>query len=50
MSRKNPPNTAVEAVRGAEDPDAMLLTLFQSTYDVAADLGGWDRRCVEACP
>ena len=32
-----------EAVRTRADPDAMLLEFLQSTYDVAADLGGWDR-------
>ena len=36
-----------EAVRTAADPDALLLEFLQSTYDVAADLGGWDRRALE---
>jgi len=36
-----------EAVRMATDPDAMLLEFLQSTYDVAADLGGWDRSALE---
>lgn len=35
------------AVRGAEDPDAMLLSFFQSTYDAAAELAGWDRAALE---
>jgi hypothetical protein len=36
-----------EAVRTAADPAATLLTFLQSTYDVAADLGGWDRPLLE---
>jgi hypothetical protein len=36
------------AVRTAEDPDSMLLSFFQSTYDAAAELGGWDRGALEA--
>lgn len=36
-----------EAVREAEDPDAMLLTFFQSTYEAAANLGHWDRDALE---
>ena len=35
------------AVREAEDPDGTLLAFFQSTYDAAADLGGWDRATLE---
>ena len=35
------------AVREADDPDAVLLEFLQSTYDVAADLGGWDREALE---
>jgi Family of unknown function (DUF5996) len=35
------------AVRTADDPDAMLLSFFQSTYDAAAELGGWDRAALE---
>ena len=31
-----------ESVRTAADPDAMALEFFQSTYDAAAGLGGWD--------
>jgi hypothetical protein len=36
------------AVRTAEDPDALLLSFFQSTYEAAADLAGWDRGALEA--
>jgi hypothetical protein len=36
-----------EAVRTAEDPDAMLLAFFQSTYEAAAELGHWDRAALE---
>jgi hypothetical protein len=32
-----------EAVRQADDPDMLLLTFFQSTYEAAANLGDWDR-------
>jgi len=35
------------AVREADDPDALLLEFLQSTYEVAADLGGWDREALE---
>ena len=35
------------AVRTAEDPDALLLSFFESTYKAAADLGGWDRSALE---
>lgn len=35
------------AVRAAADPDADLLAFLQSTYDAAADLGGWDRAALE---
>jgi len=31
------------SVRTAEDPEAMLLTFFQSAYEAAAELAGWDR-------
>ena len=37
-----------EAVRTAPDPDRALLDFLQSTYDAAADLGGWDRAALEA--
>jgi hypothetical protein len=37
-------------VRAAADPDEMLLTFFQSSYDAAADLAGWDRAALEVDP
>ncbi|MDV2997718.1 MAG: hypothetical protein N4J56_007423 [Chroococcidiopsis sp. SAG 2025] len=39
-----------EAVRQADDPDAMLLAFFQSTYEAAANLGHWDRVALEHTP
>jgi hypothetical protein len=39
-----------EAVRAAADPDATLLEFLQTTYDAAADLGGWDRAALEYVP
>ncbi len=39
-----------EAVRQAEDPDAVLLTFLQSTYEAAANLGYWDRAALERTP
>jgi hypothetical protein len=36
-----------EAVRTAPDPEATLLEFLESTYAVAADLGGWDRKALE---
>jgi uncharacterized protein DUF5996 len=36
-----------EAVRTAEDPDAILLAFLQSTYEAAAELGQWDRAALE---
>jgi hypothetical protein len=38
-----------DIVRAAADPDATLLAFLQSTYDAAADRGGWDRAALE-CP
>ena len=38
------------AVRQAEDPDAVLLAFFQSTYAAAANLGHWDRAALERNP
>jgi hypothetical protein len=35
------------AVRTSADPDATLLSFFQSSYDAAADLGSWDRAALE---
>lgn len=39
-----------DAVRTAADPDATLLAFLQSTYEAAADLGGWDRAMLERAP
>lgn len=36
-----------DAVRESASPDAMLLDFLQSTYEAAADLGGWDRAALE---
>ena len=36
-----------EAVRTAEDPDALLLDFLATTYAAAADAGGWDRMALE---
>lgn len=36
-----------EIVRTADDPDATLLAFAQSTYEVAANLAGWDRAALE---
>jgi uncharacterized protein DUF5996 len=36
-----------DAVRTARDPDASLLAFLDSTFDVAATLGGWDRVALE---
>ena len=38
------------AARSAEDPDSLLLSFFESTYDAAAELGGWDRASLEISP
>ncbi len=38
-----------DIVRNAEHPDATLLRFLQSTYEAAADAGGWDRAALE-CP
>jgi hypothetical protein len=37
-----------EVVRRADDPDAVLLDFLQSTYEAAAETGGWDRAALEA--
>lgn len=37
-----------EAVRTAPAPDEALLDFLQTTYDAAADTGGWDRAGIEA--
>jgi hypothetical protein len=39
-----------EVVRGADDPDALLLQFLQSTYDAAAIGGNWDRFALEDDP
>jgi Family of unknown function (DUF5996) len=39
-----------EVVRQAADPEAMLLTFLQSTYEAAANLAHWDRGLVERSP
>lgn len=39
-----------DAVQQAADPDAALLAFLQSTYDAAADLGGWERSSLECAP
>jgi hypothetical protein len=36
-----------DAVRESADPDSILLEFLQSTYEAAADLGGWDRDALE---
>jgi hypothetical protein len=36
-----------DAVRSTADPDAAVVQFLQSTYEVGADLGGWDRRALE---
>ena len=38
-----------EAVRSAVDPEGLVLDFLGSTYEAAADLGGWDRARLE-CP
>jgi hypothetical protein len=37
-------------VRGSNDPEAMLMDFFQSTYDAVADLAKWDRPALEREP
>jgi hypothetical protein len=39
-----------DAVRTADDPDHLLLTFLQSTYEAAADLGAWERARLERPP
>lgn len=36
-----------DAVRSAADPEATLMDFLKSTYQAAADLGGWDRATLE---
>lgn len=39
-----------DAVRRAPDPEAALMSFLNSTYEAAADLGGWDRAALECAP
>ncbi len=39
-----------DAVTSAEDPDATLMQFLTSTYEAAADLGGWDRELLDCRP
>jgi len=39
-----------DAARAAADPDAAVLEFFQSTYEIAANAAGWDRRELERLP
>ena len=39
-----------EAVRTAPDPDEALLDFLQTTYEAAAEHGGWDRHALEDDP
>ena len=39
-----------EAARTSNDPDAAVLSFFQSTYDAAADLARWDRALLDRRP
>jgi hypothetical protein len=39
-----------EAVRTADDPDRVVARFLQTTYEAAAELGGWDRAALEADP
>jgi hypothetical protein len=34
-------------VRCSSTPDTLVLDFFQSTYETAAGLGGWDRKALE---
>ena len=36
-----------DVVRRSVDPDEVLLAFLQTTYEAAADLGGWDRAALE---
>jgi hypothetical protein len=38
-----------DVVRNAADPDTVLLTFLQSTYEAAAKAANWDRSALE-CP
>jgi hypothetical protein len=39
-----------DAVRTADDADNLLLAFMQTTYEAAADLGGWERGALERMP
>jgi hypothetical protein len=39
-----------EAVRTADDPDRAVARFLQTTYEAAAELGGWDRSTLEDDP
>jgi len=39
-----------EAVRTADDPDQALMAFLHSTYEAAAERGGWDRASLEDDP
>lgn len=39
-----------EIMRLERDPDGALMDFLQSTYEAAADLGGWDRPALERPP
>ncbi len=39
-----------DAVQSAADPDGALMAFLESTYEAAADLGGWDRDLLECAP
>lgn len=36
-----------DSLRKMDEPERELLTFLQSTYEAAADLGGWDRKSLE---
>ena len=39
-----------EAVRTANEPDRAVARFLQTTYEAAAELGGWDRGVLEDDP
>jgi hypothetical protein len=39
-----------EAVRTADDPDHAVARFLQTTYEAAAEHGGWDRSALECDP
>jgi Family of unknown function (DUF5996) len=39
-----------EAVRTADDPDRAVAWFFQTSYEAAAELGGWERGALECDP